>query len=433
LSILDYFSKKSELENRIIQLESELEKRGSINDPNLWPSLVQQILSKSGQTVNADTALKSSAVLACVKVLSESIASLPLMLYKRLGDGGKDVADNHSLYFLLHDMPNPDMTSFELREMLVGHVSLRGNAYCFKEMTEGGEVIALWPLHPAFMTVEKKENMIIYRYRDPMTNKERIIPPDFIWHIKGLSSDGITGLAPVSLARESIGLSLSQEDYASAFYHNYGQPGGVLEYPGTMQPDQIERLKEQWMTSHTGSNAFRPAVLSGGLKWVSVGMNNTDAQFLESRNFSIEDICRIFRVPAVLVQHPDKSATYASAEQFFLSFVTHTIRPWAERIEQSISRCLLTKKENKKYFAEFKLDSLVRGDIESRYRAYQLGLQNGFLCVNDIRSLENMNPIPDNEGGNDYFKPLNIGKLNQVNVDKGGGGNADATGKTGGE
>lgn len=432
MSILDYFSKKSELENRIIQLETELEKRGSINDPNLWPSLVQQILSKSGQTVNADTALKSSTVLACVKVLAESIASLPLMLYKRTGNGGKDIADNHSLYFLLHDMPNPDMTSFEIREMLVGHIALRGNSYCFKEMTEGGEIISLWPLHPAFMDVKKDKNGITYKYHDPITHKEQIIPSDFIWHIRGLSSDGVTGLSPVTLAREAIGLSLSQEEYASAFFNNYGQPGGVLEHPGTMQPEQIERLKEQWMKSHTGTNAFRPAVLTGGLKWVSVGLKNTDAQFLESRNFSIQDICRIFRVPSVLVQHPDGASTYASAEQFFLSFVTHTIRPWAERIEQSISRCLLSKKESKKYFAELKLDSLLRGDIGSRYAAYQIGLQNGFLCVNDIRALENMNPVPDADGGNDYFKPLNIGKLNQVNNDKGGGNNADAD-KSGGE
>lgn len=348
------------------------------------------------------------------------------MFYKRTNNG-KLVADEHSLYFLLHDMPNSDMTSFELREMLVGHVALRGNAYCFKEMTEGGVITSLWPLHPGYMRVEKTTETIIYEYTDPITQKQRIIPPDFIWHVRGLSSDGVTGLAPIQQARESIGLALSQEEYASAFYKNYGQPGGVLEHPGNIKPEQIERLKEQWIEHQSGSNAFRPAVLTGGLKWTNVGMNNTDAQFIESRNFSIEDICRIFRVPTVLVQHPDKTSTYASAEQFFLSFVTHTIRPWAERIEQSISRCLLSTKERKKYYAEFKLDALIRGDIKSRYEAYRIGREYGWLSPNDIRELENLNPIPDTDGGNDYHKPLNIGKLNQNNT-----GGDDGNGSTAG-
>ena len=363
--------------------------------------------------------MQSSAVYACVKVLSETIASLPLMVYKRKKDGGKEVATDHELYFLLHDMPNPFQTSFEFREMGVGHLSLRGNYYAFKEMTLGGEITKLWPLHPANMEVRKSKNSIIYAYHNPDTSKVEELPMEFVWHIRGLSSDGLVGLSPISLAREAIGIHLSQEEYSARLYSNFPRMGGAIKYPGTLTKEQADAIKEQFIASQTGDEAFKPAVLSGGLEWTAVGMNNVDAQFLESMNFSVEDIARIFRVPTVLIQHPDKTSTYASAEQFFLSFVTHTIRPWVVRIEQSINRCIFSERDRKKYFAEFKLDGLLRGDLESRYKAYAIGINTGWLCPNDVRELENLNRREDDEGDK-FLRALNMGIAGEINQEEKG-------------
>ena len=420
MEILNIFSGYRELKKKLSDLEERSEGKSTpvsrIDDPRLWPSLFQYLPSKTGQNVNPDTALQSSAVYACVRVLAETMASLPLMVYKRK-DKGKDVADSHELYFLLHDMPNPFQTSFEFREMAMGHLCLRGNFFAFKEMTKGGDILRIWPLHPAHMQVRReKGGQVIFQYADPISGRTEIIPNDLIWHIKGLSADGILGLSPISLAREAIGQHLTQMDYAARLYSNSPHMAGVIKTPGNLKDEQQERLRKQFVTATTGDNAFLPPVMSGGLEWVNIGMNNEDAQFIESMNFSIEDIARIFRVPTVLIQHPDKTSTYASAEQFFLSFVTHTIRPWAVRWEQSANKDLLSERDRKRYFVEYNLDGLLRGDLESRYRAYSIGIQWGFLSPNDIRERENMNPRSD-DGGDAYLRPLNMQPSNEAPVE----------------
>ncbi len=412
MSILDRFKK----------VENLPEKRANVNDPQYWEEFFSRvgIITKSKQNVTPDSALKSTTVYACVRVLAETIASLPLMVYRKKSDGGREPAQEFYLYHALHDIPNPQQTSFEYREMLMGHISLRGNAYSYLERDNSGQIRNIYPLHPAMMQVKLMDGRLIYEYQKD--GKRIVFTEDEIWHWKGLSNDGIVGLSPIALARESIGLSLTAEDHESRLLVNSARAGGILEYPGTLQKDARTRLKDSIHDSQTGHNAYDTMILEGGLKWTQIGMSNIDAQFLELRNFQVEDICRIFRVPSVLIQHPDATMTYASAEQFFLSFVQHSIRPWCVRIEQSANKTLLTEIERKKYYIEFKIDGLLRGDLATRYAAYQIGRLNGWLSVNDIRALENMNPIL--LGGDDYLQPLNYTTLGN-NVVVGEKKNAD--------
>jgi HK97 family phage portal protein len=384
------------------------EKRVNINDPHYWNEFFSKIgvTTKSNQNVTPDSAFRSTTVYACVRVLAETIASLPLMVYRKRPDGGREPAPEFYLHSLMHDIPNPQQTSFELREMLMGHISLRGNAYSYLERDNGGFIRNIYPLNPAMMQVKLIDGKLLYEYNQEGIT--RIFTEDQIWHWKGLSNDGIVGLSPVSIARESIGLGLLAEDHEARLLANSARAGGILEFPGKLTEDTRTRLKKSIHDSQTGANAYDTMILEGGLKWSQIGMSNIDAQFLELRNFQVEDICRIFRVPAVLIQHPDKTMTYASAEQFFLSFVQHSIRPWCVRIEQSANKILLTDQQRKKFFIEFKLDGLLRGDLKTRYEAYRIGRMSGWLSTNDIRALENMNPIIN---GDEYIQPTNFANI----------------------
>uniref|UniRef100_A0A6M3J752 Putative portal protein n=3 Tax=viral metagenome TaxID=1070528 RepID=A0A6M3J752_9ZZZZ len=396
----------------ILKDAKEYRASGNVNDPVYWQNFFQQfgVTSLSNQTVTPDTAMQLAVVFACVRVLAETIASLPLMVYKRRADGGKEPATTNDLYFLLHDQPNPDQTSFEFREMIMGHLALRGNAYSYIERTGGGGINALYPLNPARMQVSKNRGELFYQYMYE-DGKSARIPTADIWHIRGLSNDGIVGLSPISMAKEAIGLAMASEQYGAKFFANYAKPGLAITYPGKLNEDAAKELKASINDAQTGANVFKTMLLQGGLDIKQIGLSNEDSQFIELRQFQIEDICRIFRVPGVLINYTgDKSSTYASAEQFFISFITHTVRPWASRIEQSAARCLMTDKEKRKMFAEFNLNDFVRGDLESRYRAFQIGLQNGWLSPNDVRKLENLNPIESKEGDK-YFMPLNIAEL----------------------
>ena len=405
MGILDRFRKNT---------TPQTEQRVNVNDPQYWEAFFSKIgiTTKSKQNVTPDSALQSTTVYACVRVLAETIASLPLMIYRKKADGGREPAQEHYLYHILHDIPNPQQSSFEYREMLMGHISLRGNAYSFVERDNGGKIWNIYPLNPAMMQTKLIDGRFVYEYQQD--GRIRIFTEDQIWHWRGLSNDGIVGLSPIALAREAIGLGLSAEDHEARLLANSARAGGILEYPGKLQEDTRSRLKKSINESQTGSNTYDTMILEGGLKWTQIGMSNIDAQFLELRNFQVEDICRIFRVPSILIQHPDKSSTYASAEQFFLSFVQHSIRPWCVRIEQSANKSLLLPAEREKFYIEFKIDGLLRGDLKTRYEAYQIGRLNGWLSVNDIRALENMNPVIT--GGDDYLQPLNYTKLGNDNT-----------------
>lgn len=394
---------------------SRKEKRSSLSNPQAW--LVDMFTggtkSATGVNVTPDRALQASAVHACVRVLSETIASLPLHVYKRL-DRGKEKATDHYLYPILHDAPNSEMTSFEFRETMMGHLCLRGNAYAEKVYDRAGRIKELWPLNPDRVTVarDKTTKQLVYTVTIPDEARKVELNSDRILHIRGLSGDGIIGYSPIRLARESIGLSLATEEYGARFFGNGSRPGGVLEHPGKLGTEARKNLKTSWEEMHKGlEQSHRIAILEEGLKWHQIGIAPEEAQFLESRQFQAVDIARIFRVPPHLVGILDRS-TFSNIEQQSIDFVVNTIRPWLVRHEQAYKQRLFDV-DDVDHFAEFLIDGLLRGDIQSRYTAYSVGRQNGWLSADDIRELENMNPLPDGQGKT-YLLPLNMVPADQT-------------------
>jgi HK97 family phage portal protein len=351
--------------------------------------------------------IQQAAVFACVRVLSETVASLPVFLYRRLPNGGKEKASEHPLFDILHNRPNPEMTSFEFREMLMGHTLLRGNFYAEVETDSKGNIIALWPLNPDSMFPVRKNGEVFYEYYLPDGNK-KVFLKDQIFHVKAFSEDGLKGVSILKAAKSAIELAQAAETYGISFFKNSARPSGVLIYPGRLSEQAKENLRKSFTAQYSGlSKAHRIMVLEEGMRWEQIGISPDDAQFLEIRKFQIEEIARIFRVPPHLIGHLERS-TYSNIEQQSIEFVVHTVRPWLVRIEQAINNQLLIEKERKAgYFAEFKVDGLLRGDIESRYRAYSIARQYGWMSANEIRELENLNPLPP-DIGDTYWVPLNM-------------------------
>ena len=377
------------------------EVRATSNSPTdpIWGGVFGN-KSKSGQSINVDSAMKTSAVYACVRVLSEAVALLPFKEYERTEDG-KKLADTHHLQELLQN-PNENMTSYDFRETQMAHLALRGNFYAFKERNGVKRVKSLAILNPANMKVMEEDGVITYDYT--FSNGESTtFDAEEIWHVKGLSLDGIVGLSPIGQAREAIGLSLSAEEYGARFFSNDAAPGGVLETLGTLKEDAQARLKKSWQAANSGgANAHKVAILEQGLTWKSVGLANKDSQFLETRNFQVEDIARMFRVPSIMIGHSDKAATFASVEQQSLNFVTYSLMAWLVNIEKSADKNLLNAKEQKKFFTEHNVNGLLRGDRKTRNESYAIGIQNRYLSVNEVRTMENMNKV---EGGDVYENP----------------------------
>lgn len=380
--------------------------------------------TSSGKTVNERTAMQTTAVYACVRILAETIASLPLHTYMNT-ESGKEKARDHPIYHLLSDSPNPEMTSFVFRETLMGHLLLWGNSYSQIIRNGHGKVVALYPLLPDKMKVERSENGEIY-YLYTREGKEYLLRNTEVLHIPGLGFDGLIGYSPIAMAKNAIGMALATEEYGAKFFSNGANPGGVLEHPGVVKDPH--RIRDSWNQVYQGtSNAHRVAVLEEGMKFSPIGIPPEQAQFLETRKYQTEEICRIFRVPPHLVGDLER-ATFSNIEHQSISFVVHTIRPWLVRIEQSINKALFTEKEKEKYFVSFLVEGLLRGDYESRMRGYSIGIQNGFMSPNDVRSLENMNPIPPEEGGNTYMVNGNMLKLKDVGAyanDNGGDENKE--------
>ncbi len=364
----------------------------------------------SGKTVNERTAMQTTAVYACVRILAETIASLPLHTY-RYTENGKEKARDHPLYNLLSNEPNPDMTSFVFRETLMSHLLLWGNSYSQIIRDGRGKVLAIYPLLPDRMIVNRSEKGEIY-YLYNKEGQEYILTKDEVLHIPGLGFDGLVGYSPIAMAKNAIGMAIATEEYGAKFFANGANPGGVLEHPGVVKNPQ--RIRDSWNAVYQGtSNAHRIAVLEEGMKFQPIGIPPEQAQFLETRKFQTEEICRIFRIPPHLIGDLER-ATFSNIEHQSISFVVHTIRPWLVRIEQSINKSLFSESEKKEYFVSFVVEGLLRGDYESRMRGYSIGIQNGFMSPNDVRSLENMNPIPDEEGGNTYMVNGNMLKLKDV-------------------
>ncbi len=362
-------------------------------------------ISNSGVTVTCDTAMRCTTVYACVRVLAESVAQLPLITYRRRKDGGKDRATEHWLYSLLHDSPNEWQTSFEFREMMMGHVLLRGNAYAFINRLQSGRVVELLPLHPDRVEPKQdKDFRITYTITDE-NGAQQVLRREQIFHIKGLSSNGLVGLNPIEQHRESIGLALATEEHGSRLFSNGANPSGVLEHPMKLSKEAQQRLKETFEEKTTGLlNAHKPMILEEGMKWSQMGMTSEDSQFLETRKFQRNDIASMFRVPPHKIGDLER-ATFSNIEHQALEFVTDSLMPNLKRWEQAIHMALLTEKDRKTIFVEFLVDGLLRGDIKTRYEAYAKAITNGILSPNEVRSLENLNP---RDGGDEYLTPLNM-------------------------
>lgn len=364
--------------------------------------------STAGKTVTERSSMQMTAVYSCVRILAEAIAGLPLHLYRYTDDGGKEKALEHSLYRLLHDEPNPEMSSFVFRETLMTHLLLWGNAYAQVIRNGKGEVIALYPLMPNKMTVDRDNSgHLFYKYQrsndeaPTMEGSSAILPPRDVLHIPGLGFDGLVGYSPIAMAKNAIGMAIACEEYGAKFFANGAAPGGVLEHPGTIKDPQ--RVRESWQSTFGGSgNANKIAVLEEGMKYTPIGISPEQAQFLETRKFQINEIARIFRVPPHMVGDLEKSS-FSNIEQQSLEFVKYTLDPWVVRWEQSIMRTLLTPDEKKQYFVKFNVEGLLRGDYASRMSGYATARQNGWMSANDIRELENMDRIPTEDGGDLYL------------------------------
>ena len=364
--------------------------------------------SASGKRVNERSAMQMTAVYSCVRILSEAVAGLPLHLYQYTDKGSKEKAVDNPLYFLLHDEPNTEMTSFVFRETLMTHLLLWGNAYSQIIRNGKGEAVGLYPLMPDRMTVGRDEKgRLYYEYMvssdDAKTLKDgtvRLSPYDVL-HIPGLGFDGLVGYSPIAMAKNAIGLAIAAEEYGSKFYANGATPSGILEYPGTVkEPDKV---RESWNAGFGGSsNAHKIAVLEDGMKYTPISISPNEAQFLETRKFQINEIARIFRVPPHMVGDLEKSS-FSNIEQQSLEFVKYTLEPWLVRWEQAMQRALIPQDDKSKYFIKFNVDGLLRGDYQSRMQGYATARQNGWMSANDIRELENLDRIPAEDGGDLYL------------------------------
>nr|WP_292281881.1 phage portal protein [Megasphaera sp.] len=372
--------------------------------------------STSGKTVNEFTAMQTTAVYACVRILAETLAALPLQMY-RYTPGGKERVYDHPLYHLLHDEPNPEMTSFIFRETLMSHLLIWGNAYAQIIRDRLGRVQGLYPLRPDKMSVCRDDRgRIFYLYTKTSDENPNIkpygqvdLPKEEVLHIPGLGFDGLVGYSPIAMARNAVGMTMACEEYGASFFANGASPSGVLEHPGVLKDPA--KVRDSWNAVYRGSaNAHKVAVLEEGMKYQQIGIPPEEAQFLETRKFQLDEIARLYRIPPHMIGDLEKSS-FNNIEQQSMEFVKYTLDPWVIRWEQAMQKALFLPEEKKQYFLKFNVNGLMRGDYESRMTGYSIGRQNGWLSANDIRELEDMNPVPDEEGGNLYLVNGSMTKL----------------------
>lgn len=363
--------------------------------------------------IDTDTAMSFSAVFACNRVLSETLASCPLLLYEKDDKGNRHQVIDTVEYGLLHYAPNAEMTPVQFKEFGMTNINLGGNFIAQKVFNIHRELLELRPISwdRVRIDIDKATGRLLYFIDGKQEPKTR----DEILHIPGLTLDGYIGITPLSYAALTIDIGLSQDKFERNFYHNRASTSGIFQYPNELGDEAFQRLKKDIKKNYTGlSNAGVPMILEGGGQFKEITMKLTDAQFLESKRFRIEDVCRIFRIPLHLVQDLTRS-TNNNIEHQSLEFIVYTMLPWFKRWEENLNLQLLSKESRRKNrYYEFNISGLLRGDIKSRYEAYAQGRQWGWLSVNDIRRLENMNPI---ENGDRYLEPLNMseaGKQEQL-------------------
>ncbi|AXR26933.1 phage portal protein [Pseudomonas aeruginosa] len=372
--------------------------------------------SASGKHVTVDKALQLSTVWACVRLLSESVSTLPLKLYRRLPDGSREPAKDHPLFRLLCRSPNAEMTPQRFMLMVVASICLRGNAFVEKKMV-GSRVIALVPLLPQCMRVKREDNGRL-RYTYTENGVERDIPERNLMHIRGFGLDGVCGMLPVTMGRDIFGSAMSAEEAAAKVFAQGMQASGILSGDTVLTPKQREDLRNSLSAFMGSQNAGKIMVAEAGLKYQGITMNPEAAQMLESRSFNVEEMCRWFRVPPFMVGHMDKQSSWASSvEAQNLHFLTNSLRPLLVNIEQEITRCLIGEADAEEFFAEFAVEGLLRADSAGRAAWYNTALQNGWMSRNEVRRLENLPPI---EGGNVFTVQSALVPLEQLGATAGG-------------
>ena len=378
---------------------------GNLKDPRL-NELFGGASTDSGVSVTPDTALTYSAVYAAVRCIAESVSSLPLNYYERLPAGGKAHAKANPLHHLLHDEPNPEMTSLQWREASMAHLLLHGNSYTEIVRDLEGNAVELWPIDPTMVAPKRTDSGELYY---ELNRGKNFITANNMLHIPGLSFDGISGVSPITLARQSLGLSMAIEQFGAGYFGRGARPGGVLTFPGQLSPEARQNLRRSFEELHAGgANSHRVALLEAGLKWEAIGVPPDDSQFLQSREFQIIEVARWFNLPPNKLKDLSKTS-YNSLEQMEISFVVDTLRPWLVRWEQQLNRKIIRPKDRGSYFFEHNVDGMLRGDQASRYQSYSVGRNWGWLSVNEIREKENMNPI---DGGDVYMQPMNMQAIN---------------------
>lgn len=373
----------------------------------------------SGMTVDEKSAMQIASVYACVRLLAESVAQLPLHLYRIEGEYGKAKARDHPLYKILYRQPNPEMTSFSFWEVVMTHLLLWGNSYAQIVRDGRNTVLGLYPLIPENVEIDRDDNGQLYYIYHATTdevpghsNNDVYFRREEILHIPGLGFNGLVGFSPIAMMKNALGSAIAVEKYGSSFFKNGAQPSGVLEHPGVLKDPQ--KIRENWTAVYGGSgNAHKVAVLEEGMSYKPISLPPEDSQFLSTREFGVEEICRIFRVPPHMVQDL-KRATFSNIEHQSIDFVVHTLDPWLRRIEKAIVKDVLLGDEQDEFFPQFNVDGLLRGDYKSRMEGYAIGRTNGWMSANDIRRLENFDLIPEEEGGDEYIVNGSCVKLKDV-------------------
>ena len=362
--------------------------------------------SSAGQAVNARTAMQLATVWACIRLISETIAPLPIIVYERnKNDDGRKVARYYPLYTILHDSPNANMTAVEFWEAVIAQLCLAGNAFCLKTIS-AGKLIALDPLRPDWMEPKRqKDGSILFCYSDPKGYVE--FTEDRIWHVKGFGVDGLIGLAPISYARNCLGSAMAADNASGKVFANGMRAGGALTMAGVLNPDQRKQVREGLAADLVGTaNTGKLMVLEGGSTYQPLSINPDDAQMLETRSFNIEEMCRWFQVPPAMIGHGGAVSNWGTGrEQIMLGFLTFTLRPYLTRIEQGIKKSLIPATERGRYFAEFSLEGLLRADSAARAAFYASAVQNGWMTRNEVRSLENLPPV---DGGDELTVQSNL-------------------------
>lgn len=372
------------------------------------------VSSASGIKVNPESAKRISAVLACVNKIAKTVAMLPLKVYAEQSEGAKKLATNHPLYDVLYSKPNDQQTSFEFRQMMQGHLELRGNAY--SEILSGprGAVDQLVPMHPDRVTPERLRvtGRIRYRYNDPLTNQDRYLNQEQVFHLRNFMDDGVVGQSTIGMMIDTIGVALAAQDYYARFLKNDATPGSVLTGANFKTEQDKKQFRENWQESQTAANRGKTAVLPLGMDIKSIGISGKDAELLDARKFSRIEICSGFDVPPHLIGETEKTATYASVEQFNIMFATYCILPRLVLWEQAIQRSLIF---SPRYFPKFSMGALLRGDSAARAAFYKTMVEIGVFSQDDVRIMEDMNPIPGTVG-NTYWRPMNWARLEDASV-----------------